>query len=361
MYRRVFWITFIALDAILILLYLTGYLAYYVRFEIFWWVELIAVFIPYLTIAILATTVVAIVGRRWVLLGLHALVVALILVRTNPFDRIGRAVPENPDDLIVLSFNVPRWWGHLMPEKTTEMAELISRLDPDVIGLQEALIAFHPEPPPRRAAPYISVLYDSLGYSTAGPNVDGISHTHQPVLSRLGIEHLERFDLKRNRADSISTNLTRTVLRWKGQSFALYNLHLRTFGEQKLWHEDGSFLLSWRNLIPYLRRFRGAYGARAWEIDRIVEMLSEEELPFVILGDLNSTPHNWVMGRLSGVARDAFRVAGRGWGMTYHTRLPVFRIDYVLVSDHWDVVSAEVADAYLSDHLPVVARLRLKE
>ncbi len=361
MFRRVLWITFFALDALLLFLYLAGYLAYYVRSSTFWWIELIAVFLPYLAIGVLAATLVVLIARRWRLLIVHLVVVLLICVRANPLQRVFHSTAEGPGDLTVMSFNVPRWWGHLMPEKTREMAELISRVDPDVIGLQEAPISFYPEDPPLRAPSYLSVLYDSLGYRTIGPRASGATYTPQPVLSRLQIDGQERFDLKRHRTDSLSTSVTRTVLTWKGRSFALYNLHLRTFGEQKVWHEDGSFLLSWRNVLPYLRRYREGYRARAWEVDRILEMLDREELPIVICGDLNSTPHNWVMGRLSGVVRDAFGEAGRGWGMTYHTRLPIFRIDYVLVSDHWEVVSAEVADAYLSDHLPVVVRMRMKD
>lgn len=361
MFRRVLWTIFLALDATLIFLYVAGYLALFIRSDTFWWIELIAAFLPYLTVGVLAATLVVLAGRRWKLLLVHAALVLLILVRANPLQRIGHAIPEGPDDLTFMSFNVPRWWGHLMPEKTSEMAELVARINPDVIGLQEAPIAFYPDDPPQRAASYVAVLFDSLGYRTIGPRASGVTHTHQPVLSRLQIDGQERFDLKRTRSDTLTTNLTRTVLTWKGRSFALYNLHLRTFGEQKVWHEDGSFLLSWRNVVPYLSRYREAYRARAWEVDRVLEMLGDENLPFVICGDLNSTPHNWVLGRLESIVTDAFKVAGRGWGMTYHTRLPVFRIDYVLVSDHWEVVSASVEDAYLSDHLPVVARIRLKD
>lgn len=361
MFRRVSWITFLAVDAALVFLYVAGYLALYVRTETFWWIELIAVFLPYLTVGVLAATIIVLVKRRWKLLVVHLALVLLILVRTNPFERLGLSPVEHPDDLTVMTFNVPRWWGYLMPEKTTEMAELIGSIDADIIGLQEAPISFYPDDPPLRAPSYLAVLYDSLGYETVGPRRPGATYTPQPVLSKFEIVGQDQYRLKRTANDTTATSVTRTVLKWKGRPFAVYNLHLRTFGEQKFWQEEEPILLRLKSVIPYLRRYREAYKTRAWEVDLILERLKQEELPIIVCGDLNSTPHNWVMGRFSTVLKDAFGEAGRGWGMTYHTRLPVFRIDYVLVSDHWEIVSADVVDAYLSDHLPVVVRMRLKD
>ena len=361
MFRRVSWISFLVLDAVLVFLYVAGYLALYVRTNTFWWIELIAVFLPYLAVGILGATIVVVVNRRWKLLVVHLVLILLIFVRTNPFERLGYSAAERPDDLTVMTFNVPRWWGYLMPEKTTEMAELIGRIDADIIGLQEAPISFYPDDPPLRAPSYLAVLYDSLGYQTVGPRTSGATYTPQPVLSRFEIVGQDQYKLKLEPDDTTATTVTRTVLKWKGRPFAVYNLHLRTFGEQKIWQEDAPVLLRLKSIVSYLRRYREAYRTRAWEVDLILARLHHEELPIIVCGDLNSTPHNWVMGRFYTVLRDAFGEAGRGWGMTYHTRLPAFRIDYVLVSDHWEIVSADVVDAYLSDHLPVVVRMRLKD
>jgi endonuclease/exonuclease/phosphatase family metal-dependent hydrolase len=159
----------------------------------------------------------------------------------------------------------------------------------------------------------------------------------------------------------VYTSVTRTHLRWDGRDLVVYNLHLRTFGEKKPWNDEKAPIFKAADLVPYLRRYREAYRVRAWEVDQIIEMLEEETMPVIVLGDLNSTPHNWVMGRITDKLRDTFDEAGNGWGMTYHTRFPIFRIDYVLVSDEFEVVSADVIDAYLSDHLPLVVKLRWRE
>ena len=364
MLRRAFWIIFIALDALLVFLFAAGYLASYVQTNLFWWIELIAVFLPYLSILVMVATIVLLLGRHFRLFALHLVLVLLVVIRMDPFQVIfdPRSPPETePGDLTVMTFNVPRWWGYQMPEKTAEMLEFMNRVDPDVVGLQEASIAYYPDEPRVRAAPYVAVLFDSLRYRTIGPEVTAATWTPQPIISRVEMIEQVQHRLRSGRSDTLSTSITRTRLRWRGREFVAYNLHLATFGEKKPWEEETLPIVRRRRLIPYLQQYRDAYRERAWEIEEVLKMIEDEDLPVIVFGDLNSTPYNWVYGRLASALRDAFDEAGDGWGMTYHTRLPFARIDYIFVSDDWEIVDADVADAYLSDHLPVVARLRWRE
>ena len=359
--RRVLWIVFYVFDGLLLALFAAGYLAYYIRPGFFWWIELIAVFLPYLTAIIVVVGFVPWLTRRWSLLALHAVPLLLMVMRSDLIPRAFDPGVDSNDDLTVLSFNVPRWWGYLMPEKTAEMAAFIDSLQPDVIGLQEAPMEFHSEVPHHRAAPYVAVLFDSLGFKTVGPPDSGASWTPQPVLTRHEALEQTNIRLKQRNEDGFSTFVTRTLLHWQGRDFAVYNVHLRTFGERKPWRDERLPLISLSDIGPYFRSYREAYRTRAWEVEEILKMIQDETIPVILCGDLNSTPFNWVHGRLTRFLRDTFEERGRGWGMTYHTRMPIFRIDYVMVSDEWEIVSADVVDAYLSDHLPVVVRLRWKE
>lgn len=359
--RRPLRIALIAADALLAVLFLAGYMAYFVRPTVFWWFELAAVFLPYLAVLVAVAAVLLLVFRQWGLAALHGILIVLILVRMNPFDRFDGGTVADGETLSVLTFNVPRWWGYEMPAKTVEMAKFVRRADPDVMALQEADIVFFKDERGRRADPYVSILYDSLGYDTIGPESDGHTWTPQPVLSRHPLVRQEEFRLARIPGDSTDLLVTRAEIRWKDQPFALYNVHLRTFGDRKPWRDEPLPFVEPRTAASYLRQYRDAYRLRAWEVEEIVKMIEREDMPVVLCGDLNSTPNNWVHARLSKVLRDAFAEKGVGWGMTYHTRLPIFRIDYVFVSEEWDVVSARVLDAYLSDHLPMVVELRLRD
>ncbi len=109
---------------------------------------------------------------------------------------------------------------------------------------------------------------------------------------------------------------------------------------------------------------------RAEQLALVLEMVEGKPEPLILLGDLNSTPLHRVYRTLAAHFTDAFREGGWGLGHTfpatpgrvgvvpYPARL--VRIDYIFHSDHWQTDSAWVGewDGY-SDHLPVIARLRL--
>jgi len=108
-------------------------------------------------------------------------------------------------------------------------------------------------------------------------------------------------------------------------------------------------------MLPALARARDA------SLERTADLLREEELPVVVLGDLNLTPHAPAFARLlrqSGL-RDA--LAGPRWQPTWQAAFwPLaLRIDHVLVGPGLCVAHAEVGSSIGSDHRPVVAQLRV--
>jgi len=141
-----------------------------------------------------------------------------------------------------------------------------------------------------------------------------------------------------------------------------YNLHLHTQGRKKPWKNDDPRLLDPRFWRPYLRMARDGYLRRAWQAERIRENVERETVPVIIAGDFNETVHNWSFRHIAGGFQDTWATSGRGWGGTFHTRLPLVRIDFVLAGPEWEVVSAltPATSRLVSDHRPVIARLRLK-
>jgi endonuclease/exonuclease/phosphatase (EEP) superfamily protein YafD len=107
------------------------------------------------------------------------------------------------------------------------------------------------------------------------------------------------------------------------------------------------------------------------QFDRIIEIVDDTTNPILLLGDLNVTPLHSRHRELERVGmQDVFGVVGEGPGFTYPIRLPQFpeatfppvmRIDYIWASTEWQPVSATVGDDIGSDHLPVIAEVRLGE
>lgn len=112
------------------------------------------------------------------------------------------------------------------------------------------------------------------------------------------------------------------------------------------------------------------------ELRAILERAREIDGPLVVLGDFNLSDQDRSYRLLDQTLNDAYRAAGWGLGYTFPTatldetllgrgvaRLPYFplvRIDYVFHSDHLTSNTARVVGLPGSDHLAVVADLRLE-
>lgn len=348
----------LGLDGLLAVLFAAGYLARYVPPPHLWWLQLIAIGLPYLALALGAATVAVGLARRWRLLALH---LVLLGAAAGRFVHLG--ADDNaptPADLTLLTYNVPPEWSGDVGRRQQALRALVHTLQPDLLALQEAPIVFTRRLPHIRPAAYVAPLLDSLAYQTRGPAfTERWIITRQPVLGRVAPEDVVQTTLSLDSLDENATQVVRARLTWAGRPFVLYNLHLRTFGETKPW-QDPAFRAfdpaAWRR---YLRQFRDAIVNRAWEARQIRTMLDRETLPLIVCGDFNSTPHGWVYRHLSQGLTDVYRAVGRGWGGTYHARTPFVRIDFVLVSPAWRPLTAEVLATDLSDHRPLLVRLRL--
>jgi endonuclease/exonuclease/phosphatase family metal-dependent hydrolase len=85
------------------------------------------------------------------------------------------------------------------------------------------------------------------------------------------------------------------------------------------------------------------------------------KLPVIFCGDFNATPESQTSARLQEFLTDTWAVVGRGPGFTIPVAKPAKRIDYVWISREFiEPLTMEVLRSNASDHLPVVAELRLK-
>lgn len=354
--RRFLRFVFYVLDAALLTLFLVGYLARYMHPRYAWWAEIVAVGLPYLSAGVVAAAALTALRRRWRLLALHAVCLALIVVRFGlPLPLRGEEA--RPGDLRVMTFNVPRWGGLAIADKTRRLEALTRAVRPDLVALQEANTVFDGRRNLSKRSPsYVRSLVDSLHYRVLRP--DGGRRTPQPVLGRLPLDDPSQVALQVGTDEENLTYVVRMGFRWKGRRAVLYNVHLHSFGGKKPWEAEDPDPLNMSFWGPYFRQYRRDYRVRAREVEKIRAMLEEETLPVVVVGDFNSTPHSWAYRQLAAGMQDAFHRAGSGWGATYHARLPFARIDFVLASEEWEIVDAAVPDVRLSDHRPLLATLR---
>lgn len=364
--RRVLWGIFLLVDLPLLAMVAIGLAAGNLHPRLFWWAQLLAIVLPYFVVPTLAAAAVAILTRKWIWLAIHVVLLLLVGLRAFPSERFRRSVEPAADDLTVMSFNVPQS-GPSAEVLGDSMIALVLAEEPDIIGLQESWVEGARSHRPERRPPQIDAVVDSLSYRLAVPLQMSSqpawrsNSTAVPLLFREQVGEVEVVEQTAVRlGESADPNISmaiRTHFRWQGREGVLYNVHLRSFGDQKPWDAQIRLLNidSWK---PYLRRYRDVYRLRAEEVEALASQIDAEELPVIVLGDFNDTAYTWTFKRLQGDRADAFNVAGAGSGYTYRSDKPFVRIDFALVDKAWEVVDAVVPNVQFSDHRPLVVRLR---
>ena len=345
----------------------------------FWWAQLAAVGLPYATLVLLALTAVPLVARRWGWLALHVVLVGAVASRALPAGRFSGPDPA-PTDLVLTSFNVPQT-GPSATALGDSAALFVGQSRPDVLALQDSWVFPAQRGDSADYAAQVEGILGRLPYRLAIPaavvEYPGRKRvgTSVPVLVRRGsgVEVVEQEPVVVGPAgDPAASVALRTRFRWRGREAVLYNVHLRSFGEDKPWEDESVRWDRPRSLLPYLRQYRAVYAGRRADVTDLAARIEAEALPVVVAGDFNSTADNWSYWRLRraglgggvvGPSRlDAFREGGgAGWGRTYRADRPLVRIDFVLADPAFEVTAAEAPPVGFSDHRPVRVRLRWRE
>ena len=98
---------------------------------------------------------------------------------------------------------------------------------------------------------------------------------------------------------------------------------------------------------------------RRLQVEVLLNAADQAAGPHALFGDLNARPTAPELAALFERFGDAWAVAGDGDGFTFPVPEPKARIDYVLVSAHFTVLSVNVPASPGSDHFPLVAALEL--
>lgn len=226
-------------------------------------------------------------------------------------------------ELTVVTFNAEK----TLPDMAA-FAALLAEHDADIVALQELSDDF--------AAAIDGALAGAYPHRILHPKAAaGIG-----LLSRYPILEQERFFLESGGFPQLYA-----LLDADGQPVAVYNVHPRS---------------------PLLR---GEFRSRGVaDMHEIVARVEAGPHPTLLVGDLNATDQSaeYRILREAGL-QDAFREAGAGYGLTFPGSgwdaapgvPPLIRIDYVWSSGEFETLSARVGPDFGSDHLPVIATLRL--
>ncbi len=229
--------------------------------------------------------------------------------------------------------------GRIFPER---IARVIDGLNPDIVALQEVdngqdRTRFTDQA--RIIAEYLDMEHIFLPLVVGSDN--GKNHGY-------GIAVLSRFPLeavKMDRLPGMAPKEPRGIIWVKVQTPAgpvhLFNTHLSLYQKERKLQIQ-------------------AITGEEW-----IKAVGENE-PVIFCGDLNAGPKSPVYKELSSCLQDAQIVtpSPRTPQPTFFSRNPIFRIDHIFISDHFNAVDLQVPrtdDAKTaSDHLPLMVKLTMK-
>lgn len=259
-------------------------------------------------------------------------VIALAACTSSP----NAAAPTS--SLRVMTFNIQSGGGNLDGTVAAIRAE-----HPDVVALQEVDVHWADR---SAFADQAAIMGERLGMSVAFAPIYHVANADASKPAReFGVALLSRMPIVRWRNDTLTRLSTQTTNATPSPAPGLLSATLDVRGTPV------------RVLVTHLD-YRADPAVRVTQVDEMVAQLDKGAGPALVFGDMNATPDASELRPFFTRLQDAWVVAkSLGPGLTYPAEQPVKRIDYVLASREFRVLSAAVVDTKASDHRPVVVEL----
>lgn len=263
------------------------------------------------------------------------------------------ASPENTFTFLsynVRLFNLYQWIDD--PSVKNRIYEFLLSEDPDILCLQEY---FHSNEDPYNETRNFRRLherYKHIAYSSSNNrdfNFGIATFSKYPVINTGDIKFVNSSNI------SIFSDIV-----INSDTVRVFNTHLQSvqFTRENINFIDSLGYFNKRRNLEGIRdigsRLRTAFLRRSRQVEIIVRHIEESPYPVIVTGDFNDTPVSYTYRRLRNEGLDdAFVISGRGTGSSYVSRLPLFRIDYILHSKELESFYFSSPKVVLSDHYPL--------
>jgi vancomycin resistance protein VanJ len=237
--------------------------------------------------------------------------------------------------LKVLSYNVRLFNAYEKDASTVPetISEILKDKDPDVICIQEY---------------YRESMVDFSGYPYKFIHFnDGNNKLGYAIFSKYPLVNTGVFDFEDTHNNSIHADIA-----VKGDTVRVYNMHLQSLGilPSVGYLQEG-------DKVRLRRRMTNTFVRQENQAKAILEHKATSPYPVILSGDLNNTPFSYIYRQMQNDMQDAFLKRGSGLGTTFIFDGYPLRIDYILVSEEFEVVNFMTIKKTFSDHYPVFSTL----
>jgi len=110
-----------------------------------------------------------------------------------------------------------------------------------------------------------------------------------------------------------------------------------------------------------LRRIATSFRKQQPQAEQLITHLKSSPYKNIVMGDFNNTAYSYVYDKITSEnLKDTFKESGSGFGKTFKFELFPARIDFILVSEEIKVLDFIRFEKELSDHYPILSRVKLK-
>jgi len=324
-------------NALVATVLLLSYLLPYVAPKKFAFLSVLSLAVPFLIILNLFFMVYWLLQvKRKLFLSFSVLLIGFLFL--SPLYKFSSSKKINdPENISVMNFNVRLFnlfeW---IPDThiKQKIIDFIVEKQPDVLSMQE----YRPDE-----------NFQLSGYFKFEEVSGNKVKNGQAILSKYPIINSGSIEFPNTSNNAIYADIVK-----KNDTIRIYNVHLQSLGfdptNEKLDIESSE------NLI---KRVGKTFNMQQSQAELF--LAHKEKCPYkmIICGDFNNTAYSYVYKKIRGDLQDAFVESGNGFGRTFKFKFFPVRIDFILADNNFDVNDFKTFDVELSDHYPVMAKVKL--
>ncbi|MBA6154244.1 endonuclease/exonuclease/phosphatase family protein [Gelidibacter maritimus] len=327
------------LNSIAATILLLAYILPYIEPKRFAFLSVLSLTVPFLIILNLLFVV------YWLLKVKKQLLLSLIILLIG-FNHVASLYKmsaskqvDDIDNIAVMNFNVRlfnvfKWIPDI--DAAQEISQFIQEKKPDIISMQE----YRPDDGLK--------LKDYHRFEAVGG--ERIKNG-QAIFSKFPIVNTGSIEFPSTYNNAIFAD----VVRGK-DTIRIYNVHL-----QSLKIDANSDPLKNEAAENLFRRVGSTFRMQQAQADLFLEHKANSTYKTIICGDFNNTAYSYVYKKIKGdYLRDAFVEAGNGFGRTFDFKFFPVRIDFILVDQNFDINGFRTYNVKLSDHFPIMSKVKLR-
>ena len=226
----------------------------------------------------------------------------------------------------VMTYNVRSFIDDNGERSIDSMVAIIKSVNPDILCLQE--FGF------REAIDSLLKPMNAMPKSLSRTNLSPVIYSRYPIAQAQRIDTMKEVVW----ADVVV----------REDTFRVFNTHLHSTEIRRAdsqYLENHEYLegdSSQQHVREMIHRLSENNKSRAVQVDTISQLIASSPYPVIVCGDFNDVPVSNTYRRMSHRLRDAFREEGRGYSYTYRGFFDMLRIDYIMCSKNFSVLSYDV-------------------